>query len=155
MKLVRTVATAAALLIGVTSTEAQSPNDAKSAIDRKADIGNRLTITTADGTDVMGRLLRLDGEHLVLQQETGERTFRARLIGCANARTASSWACSLALAREQLSDGLSRSCRPTKAAPDLMESGSHLRAWAPAWVSMPCLAVTLPSTAPLSEPALP
>jgi hypothetical protein len=76
MKFVRMVATAAALLIGVASTEAQTHNDAKSTIDRKANIGNRLTITTADGTEVIGRLLRLDGEHLVLQRDTGERTFR-------------------------------------------------------------------------------
>ena len=76
MKFVRTAATAAALLMGVATSEAQRPNDAKSAIDHKADIGNRLTITTTDGTEVHGRLLRLDGEQLVLQQDTGERSFR-------------------------------------------------------------------------------
>ena len=76
MKFVRTAAAAAALLFGVATSEAQTPNDAKSAIDRKAEVGNRLTITTADGTEVQGRLLRLDGEILVLQQETGERSFR-------------------------------------------------------------------------------
>jgi len=76
MKFARTAAAAAALLIGVATSEAQSPNDTKSAIDRKANIGNRLTITTTDGTEVKGRLLRLDGEHLVLQQETSERSFR-------------------------------------------------------------------------------
>ncbi len=76
MKCVRMVAIAAALLSGVASTEAQTHNDAKSTVDRKANIGNRLTVTTADGTEVIGRLLRLDGEHLVLQQDRGERTFR-------------------------------------------------------------------------------
>ena len=69
-------ATAAALLIGVATSEAQNPNDAQSVIDHKANVGNRLTITTTDGTEVKGRLLRLDGEHLVLQHETGERSFR-------------------------------------------------------------------------------
>ena len=77
MKLVRTAATLLAmLLLGVTSTEAQSINDSRSTIDRKAAVGSRLTITMTDGTEVMGRLVRLEGEHLVLQQETGERSFR-------------------------------------------------------------------------------
>lgn len=75
MKIVSTVVAAAALLIGVTSTEAQT-REAMSEIDRKANIGNELTITASDGTKVVGRLLRLDGEHLVLQHETGERSFR-------------------------------------------------------------------------------
>lgn len=76
MKFVRTAATAAALLIGVATSEAQSPNDTKLAIDSKANAGHRLTITTTDGTEVKGQLLRLDAEHLVLQQETGERSFK-------------------------------------------------------------------------------
>ena len=45
MKFVSTAATAAVLLIGVATSEAPSPNEAKSAIDSKANIGNRLTIT--------------------------------------------------------------------------------------------------------------
>ena len=76
MKLVIAAATVAALVIGVATSEAQSPNDAKSAVDRKANVGNRLTITTTDGTEVKGRLLNLDAEHLVLEQETSERSFR-------------------------------------------------------------------------------
>jgi hypothetical protein len=81
MRLVRTVATAAALLISVASTEAQSPNDPKSAIDRKADIGNRLTVTTADGTEVMGRLLRLDGEDSAFELEAADHLAAQRPSG--------------------------------------------------------------------------
>ena len=76
MKFVRSAATVAALLIGVTGADAQSHNQAKSPIEGKASIGNRLMITMADGTEIAGPLVRLDAEALVLQQETGERSFR-------------------------------------------------------------------------------
>ena len=68
-------ATVAALMVAATAG-AQSQNDARSAIGRKADAGNRLTVTGADGTEAIGRLVRLTDEDLVLQQDAGERTFR-------------------------------------------------------------------------------
>ena len=68
-------ATVAARMVAATAG-AQSQNDARSMIGRKADVGNRLTVTRADGTEAIGRLVRLTDEDLVLQQDAGERTFR-------------------------------------------------------------------------------
>ena len=135
-------ATVAALLV-VASAEAQSQNDARSVVDRKAAVGNRLTLTMADGTQATGRLVRLSGEDLVLQQEPGERSFRyAEIDPVQKRKNGVLLGALLGLRQGRQSDGRSPSCRITKEALDLMESGSHLPASLLASASMHCSAAT-------------
>ena len=75
MNALTTAATVVALMVAGTAG-AQSQHEARSVISATADVGNRLAITRADGSEAIGRLVRLTDEGLVLQQGAGERTFR-------------------------------------------------------------------------------
>jgi hypothetical protein len=76
--MLRQIATAALLaivLVGVPAAAAQTADPARTAIERKARTGDRLTITTRDGAQSKGRLVDAGVDALVLQDKDGQRSF--------------------------------------------------------------------------------
>lgn len=67
---------ALAVLLSTGAASAQQADEARSAIARKAKSGDRLTISTIDGTELKGRLVSMAPDALVLQVETVQRTLR-------------------------------------------------------------------------------
>lgn len=65
----------AAAFLNVSTASAQSADLARAAIERKADTGDRLTITTRDGAQSKGRLLDVGVDALVVQAADGPRKF--------------------------------------------------------------------------------
>lgn len=62
-------------LVGGSTAAAQSPEQARSAIEQRANPGDRLTITTRDGTQSKGRLVDVGVDALVVQAADGPRKF--------------------------------------------------------------------------------
>jgi hypothetical protein len=62
-------------LVGVSTVAAQAPEQARSTIEQKANPGDRLTITTRDGTQSKGRLVDVGVDALVVQAADGLRKF--------------------------------------------------------------------------------
>jgi hypothetical protein len=78
MVMIRGIGAAAALasaLVGVSTAGAQTVELARATIDREAKAGDRLTITTRDGTHSKGRLVDVGSDALVLRAARGQRSF--------------------------------------------------------------------------------
>ena len=62
-------------LLGGSTAAAQAPEQARSTIEQKASPGDRLTITTRDGTQSKGRLVDVGVDALIVQAADGPRKF--------------------------------------------------------------------------------
>jgi hypothetical protein len=65
----------AIVLVGTSTAGAQTPDPARTTIERNAMAGDRLTITTRDGVQSKGRLVDVGMDALVLQAADGQRSF--------------------------------------------------------------------------------
>lgn len=72
-KVTRIVAALAVVIGCAADSRAQGENETRDSIQRVAKAGDRLTVTTATGTAVRGRLVSADVKELVLRTSDGER----------------------------------------------------------------------------------
>ena len=72
-KVARIVAALAVVIGCAAESRAQSESETRGSIQRAAKAGDRLTITTSDGTALRGRLVSTDADVLVLRTSDGER----------------------------------------------------------------------------------